>query len=102
MNESDLLEFDEPEIEEEFLHMIEASIRHIEFMNMWKVPFKEFHHIENRLNDLAKELAKYEKRVGYEFPLFRELEKRIRKQLNRCDNTQYKVGMGWIPWDERR
>jgi hypothetical protein len=97
----DLLEFDEPEIEEEFLVFIETSIQRIELMNMWRIPYRDFHHIENCLEDLVGELSRYEQRIGYEFPLFREFERRIRTQLNRCDRTKYRVGMGWIPWRER-
>jgi hypothetical protein len=89
---SDFLDMNEPEVEEEFLRFIQTSIGTIEAMDMSVVPFRGFARIEQACEELIKELANYEKRIGYEFDSFRDFEKRIKKQLNRADRMKFKAG----------
>ena len=94
-NQSDISEFldmNEPEVEEEFLRFIQTSIERIEAIDMWVVPFRGFAHIEQACEELTKELANYEKRIGYKFDSFRDFEKRIKKQLDRADRMKFKAG----------
>lgn len=101
MNDSELLEFGEVEVEEVFLTEIENRIQYIEQTNMWKLPFKAFAIIDKECANIIKDIKRYEKRYGCEFECFKEYERRIRVQANRSDKTGYRVGYGWIPWDER-
>ena len=89
---SDFVDMNKPEIEEEFLWFIQTSIERIEAIDMWVVPFRGFARIEQACEELIKELANYEKRIGYEFDSFRTFEKRIKKQLDRADRMKFKAG----------
>ena len=101
MNKSDFLEFNEPEIEENLFPNIERRIQFLEQLNLWKLKYSDFTHVEKECSRIVQGLKSYEKRIGWEFDCFKEYEARNQTQERRCDQINFKVEYGWIPREER-
>ena len=88
---NNFFEIDDPEVDEDFLALIQQGIGELEYRNLWGEPASVFPDIRKECKRLEGELNQYEKHARFKFPVFKQLRKRIEDERSRCWSFEYRA-----------